>query len=226
VIRPDKSGPRAWAWARYIDWRLKRDFRGLWVRGPLPPPGEPLLFYANHSSWWDGFLFHALCRANGREGYCVMEEKNLVRYPFLRRLGAFSVRRGDPASALETMRCAAALLKEPRAAVMIFPQGVLVPGATPPLTLERGVEVLARVAKVRCVPVALRTAFFEDERPDALLELGVPHPPAPLTRYREQLDTLVASVQSAISLDGFDRLRARRAADLVLAPVGSVTRGG
>jgi 1-acyl-sn-glycerol-3-phosphate acyltransferase len=206
VIHADKSGVRGWAWARYIDWRIAKDFGAVHVRGPLPPAGESLLFYANHSSWWDGFLFLALCRAIGRDAYCVMEEQHLARYPFLRRLGAFSVRRGDAASALETLRTARHLLKRPAASVMIFPQGVLLPAARPPLQLERGVEVLARAAKVRCVPMALHLGFFGDERPQALLELGAPHAPGPLSVFSTRLDELVTSVQAASPTDGFSPL--------------------
>jgi hypothetical protein len=33
------------------------------------------------------------------------------------------------------------------------------------------VEALARMSQVPCLPVAIRYAFFEHERPDALLEV-------------------------------------------------------
>jgi hypothetical protein len=42
-----------------------------------------------------------------------MEERNLARYPFLRHIGAFSVRRGEPVSSLETLRYARGLLRQP-----------------------------------------------------------------------------------------------------------------
>ncbi len=67
-------------------------------------------------------------------------------------------------------------------------------------------ELLARAAQVECVPVALRYAFFEHERPDVLVEVGTPHAAGPL-------DALPAAPggggatgwRSATSLEGFTR---------------------
>jgi 1-acyl-sn-glycerol-3-phosphate acyltransferase len=205
VIAANKGGPLGWLTARYVDWRLRRDFRGVWVRGELPKSDEGLIFYGNHPGWWDGFVMHHLCVSTGRDGYCLMEEKNLARYRFLTRLGAFSIRRGDPRSALESLGAARRILKRPRSVVIVFPQGVLTPHAAPPLRLERGVELLARKAKATCVPVGLRYAFFEDERPDLLVELGPAHGPGALAQFSAALDAVVASVTIAQTLEGFRR---------------------
>lgn len=191
MIRAEPGGPLGWAWSRYVDWRLARDFRGTWLTSGEWPQGDaPLLLYANHSSWWDGFALWRLARAHGFTGHCLMEEHNLRRFPFLRRLGAFSIRRGDPLSTLQSFRYAARLLKQPRTAVAIFPQGVLDAHAGPPYALDRGVEVLARMANATCLPVAIRPVFLEGEKPDLLFELGEPHPPAPLDHFTRWLNAL------------------------------------
>lgn len=207
MIRADKRGPLAWAWARYLDAKVRGAFRGVWVRGELPAPDERgLLVYCNHVGFWDGLMAHALSRAAGWDGYCAMEEQNLARYRFLRRAGAFSVRRGDPSSALETLRYARRLLQRPGAAVFIFPEGELRPAATDLGPLERGVEVLARASGARCLPVALRYAFFEAERPDALLEVGAAHPPERLDGLRQRLEALVDRVTAARGVGGYSPL--------------------
>ncbi len=159
---------------RYVLWKLSSAFRGLWSSGALPGGDEPLILYANHTSFWDGFVVHALAHAAGREGYVVMEEQNLARYRFLTRLGALSLRRGDRASALETLRHCAKVLERPRATLLLFPQGRL-ERAGAPLRFERGLHVLARLSGARAVPVGLRYAFFEHEYPDVLLAPGEPH---------------------------------------------------
>jgi 1-acyl-sn-glycerol-3-phosphate acyltransferase len=187
VIEADKSGVAAAAVARYVRWKVRHAFRGLWLRGTLPPPDSRVLLYANHSSFWDGFVAAELCDAAGWDGYCLMEERNLRRYRFLARLGAFSVRRGDPVSALESLRYASRLLERPRTAVAIFPEGELRPYRGTPHPLERGVEVLARRARPVCLPVALRYRFFEHELPDVLLAVGEPHAPAPLAEFASRL---------------------------------------
>lgn len=164
------------------------------------------MVYANHVGFWDGFMAHAISRATGWDGYCAMEEQNLARYRFLRRLGAFSVRRGDPASALETLRYARGLLRQPEAAVFLFPEGELRPAATALKPLERGVEVLARAAGAVCLPVAIRYCFLEGERPDVLLEVGAPHQPEGVQGFEERLASLVTRVNEVRGLEGFRQL--------------------
>lgn len=184
-----------WALGQYVEWKLRKAFRGVWLEGALPAGEEGVLCYANHGSFWDGFLAHLLARRSGRDGYAVMEEQNLRRYRFLTRIGAFSIRRGDSSSALETLRYARSVLQRPKAAVFLFPQGKIEANAQPPLKFERGAEVLARMAKLRCVPVALRYAFFEHEHPDVLIHVGEAHAPEPLAQMESRLGALVAGLQ-------------------------------
>jgi hypothetical protein len=109
-------------------------------------------------------------------------------------------------SSLETLRYARELLRRPRAAVCLFPEGELRPFGEWPLRLERGVELLARVARVECVPLALRYAFFEHERPDVLVEVGRAHGPAPLARFQEELEGLARRLAAVTRLEGFSRV--------------------
>jgi 1-acyl-sn-glycerol-3-phosphate acyltransferase len=203
VIRADKGGPFGWAVDRYIGWKVRSTFRGLWVRGELPADGVGRLVYLNHSNWWDGFVLHQLCQVAGWDGYCLMDEDNLRRYPFHTKMGAFSIRKQDALSSLSSLRYAKELLRKPGAAVFVFPEGEHRPFNVLPLQLERGVELLARAAKVECVPIGLRYAFFEHERPDVLLEVGPAHEPGPLSRFQGSLEAVVRQVAAATSLEGF-----------------------
>jgi len=171
LIHAAKGGPFGWALDAYIGRKFRSAFRGLWVRGTLPTGDGGRLVYLNHSNWWDGFVLHQLGRVAGWDGYCLMEEENLRRYRFLARIGAFSIRRKDAVSSVESLRYAKELLRRPRAALFVFPEGEHRPFGVFPLRLERGVELLARVSKVECVPIGVRYAFFEHERPDVLLGL-------------------------------------------------------
>lgn len=209
MIRDAKGGP----FTALLDWYLGRKvrgaFRGIWVRGELPSAADGLIAYLNHSSFWDGFLVHQLGKLAGWDAYAVMEEENLARYRFHTRIGAFSVRRRDPRSAVETLRYAKTVLERPNACVSIFPQGELRQGALGPLS--RGVEVLARSSRRRAVPIALRYVFFEHEHPDVLVEVGTPHPPAPLETFAAQLEAVTTRVQAARSTEGFTlRVAGRR----------------
>jgi 1-acyl-sn-glycerol-3-phosphate acyltransferase len=210
VIRARKGGLSTWAVEAYLRTKMRSAFRGLWLRGVLPPGDAGLLVYANHASFWDGFVLHALAQAAGWDAYCLMEEKNLRRYRFLTRLGAFSVCPGEVASTLAAFRYAKGLLKE-KAAVVLFPEGEIRPFGELPLRLEGGLEVLARVSQAACLPVAIRYAFFEDEKPDILLEVGVAHPAVSLAAFGERLGAGVESLHDVRRLDGFQRLWAGRA---------------
>jgi len=183
---------RHWLWTplvdRYVMHKLRASFRGVWLQGQLPAD-EPLILYANHCGFWDGFVIHALARGS-HLGHAVMEEHNLSRYRFLTRIGALSVRRADARSALETLRHCRALLKQPRSAVLLFPEGELMPGRHA-LHFERGLEVLARMSGARCVPVAIRYAMFEHELPDVLLSAGEAHTAEPVQVSEARLEGLL-----------------------------------
>jgi 1-acyl-sn-glycerol-3-phosphate acyltransferase len=194
VIPARKGGPLALMVAAYVRRKVRRSFRGVWQRGTLPPPGSRILLYANHTSFWDGFVAAELCAAADWDGYCLMEERMLRRYRFLSRLGAFSIRRGDPASALESLRYAHRLLERPGTAVVIFPEGELRPYRGTLHPLERGVEVLARRAECTCLPVAIRYRFFEHELPDVLVSVGEPHPPTDLAGFADRLAAALADL--------------------------------
>jgi 1-acyl-sn-glycerol-3-phosphate acyltransferase len=174
----------------YVRRKVRASFRAVWLRGELPSAPGGLLVYANHTGWWDGFVVHQLGKAAGWDGYALMEERNLARYPFLRHIGAFSVRRGEAASSL----------------VFVFPEGEHRPPGELPLRLERGVETLARMGRAASVPVAIRYAFFEHERPDVLLDIGTPHPPLGLSDFRRRLEERVVALQGVTRLEGFHRL--------------------
>lgn len=206
MIRDAKGGlfTRVLEW--YVARKVRSAFRGVWVRGTFPSAEGGLLAYANHSSFWDGFLIHQLAKAAGWDGYAVMEEENLAKYRFHARIGAFSVNRQDPRAALPSIRYAGEVLRRPNAAVFIFPEGELIAGQGPLGPLQRGVEVIARTAKVRSVPVAIRYCFLEHEHPDVLVEVGAPHAPGPLRTYEENLKAAYERVMSARSTEGFNCL--------------------
>jgi 1-acyl-sn-glycerol-3-phosphate acyltransferase len=206
VIRDAKGGPFTALLDWYIGRKVRAAFRGVWVRGTLPSAEGGLLVYLNHSSFWDGFLAHQLGKVAGWDSYAVMEEENLGKYRFHTRIGAFSVRRGDPRSSLATVRHAKTVLARPNAALFIFPEGELRAGQGPLKPLERGVELIARTANVRCLPVAVRYAFLEHEHPDVLVEVGAPHAPGGLDVFTSNLESAYARVLSARSTEGFTRV--------------------
>jgi len=140
-------------------------------------PQTPILICCTHRSWWDGYMTGELNRALfKRDGYLMMEEVNLARYPFFTWIGVYGVDRDDPRKALASIEYTVQLLTEqPNRAVCIFPQGTITHPDTRPLGIFGGVGHIAkRLGKCAIVPVALRYDFRMDQAPDAFAMVGPP----------------------------------------------------
>lgn len=171
-----------WVCRQYGRWLFRRSFHALYLQTqePVAAQGGPLLFYANHSSWWDGpLLTHLNWSVLGHDLYIWMDSAGLVRYPIFSRLGAFGVRRGSPAAARSGLRYAQGLLtskqrSERRQSLWIFPQGGEQPLERRPLSLEGGVRHLGLHLPVEIRPVAFYYRLGHYQRPEAFVKIGVP----------------------------------------------------
>lgn len=158
---------------------MRRAFQRIAIGGDEPPPSPlPTLVYSNHPSWWDGYIAFFLSDERWRNtSYLMMEEPQLRRYGFFRYCGVFSVDRHDAREGLRSVRYAADLIRQrPRRCLWIFPQGEITPNDARPLVLFRGATHIAKLAApVRCVPMALRFEFLEQQRPEVLIRFGAAH---------------------------------------------------
>lgn len=171
---PNRSAARAFGW--YLDRLAGRHFttvRWRTAEDPAPWPGEALLFVANHTNWWDGFMAHQVTRALGVSFQVLMDAKGVAAYPLFRRVGAVPVRRTSPFQAVADLQAIAGNLR-PGVGVWIFPQGERRPAAEPLVDTERGAAQLALTAgvPVRLVPVGFRYPFLSEQLPEAFVLLG------------------------------------------------------
>jgi len=158
---------------------------------------RPIVFFGNHSCWWDGLLEFYLSReVFGLDAYLMMEERQFVRYRFFRWIGAFSVKRESPRDAVRSLRYAASLFDRPDRAVWIYPQGIMRPNDARPLSFFTGAARLAQmVNNAQLVPVAHRYEFLAEQRPDLFTAVGAPlrpetgEGPQALTRRIESVAT-------------------------------------
>lgn len=188
------------------------------------PADVPLLYCANHQSWWDGFLLRYLHRkTRGRAPFrAVMLQRELGARPFLRHLGALGVEVGSLASGRRLLRHLSEV--PPRAGVAFFPQGRIVPDAAPPLGFRPGVRAVARaMAPAAIVPVAIRILPGRGVRMDAFLSAG-----APLMVTRTQVPSL-RDIEGAVtdeleSIGVFVRQFEEDAADLWPDAAGTLER--
>lgn len=165
----------------------------------------PTIFFANHSSWWDGFVaFHLAHDLWKLDGILMMEEEQLVKYPFFRWIGAFGIRRtGAEVEAM--IRYAAGELRDRGRILWMFPQGVLLPNGLRPVELRPGIAHIARsVGRVQIVPVAHRYEYLKEERAEIFTSVGPIRTVAP--EEKADPDELTRQLQDLLSAE-LDRLQ-------------------
>lgn len=179
IIRADKSGWQRAAMLRLVRGKMRAAFRSVLVQGvpelraSLQADERGVLFLLNHSSWWDLFMAHTLSEFLPLDGYLMTIHFNMLRFGMLKRIGGFSIDPTNSRRVKESMDYAAALLKRPRSAVWMCPQGEIRANDVRPLGFQAGVRLLLkRAGSLRVVPLALRYEFWQDERPHAFARFG------------------------------------------------------
>lgn len=158
---------------RYVEWLVSRHFCVMRVRnGSKLPTRGGYIGVANHHSWWDGFVALILHRReNDKRPFSIMmSDRELMRFPYFRMLGAFSVDASSVRAARESIVYAA---EEARAGagVWLLPDGILRPPQTP-LAFTAGFVHAARRADVPILPMAMRFVFLGRRQPEILVAIG------------------------------------------------------
>ncbi len=162
----------------------------------------PIIFYCNHAYWWDGFWTQLCTEAYFKQNlYIIIEYKQLVRYQFFTRLGAFSIVRENPREALETINYAVEKLTEPsekQNALWIFPQGIIEHVDKRPIVFFNGAakiaeRVLEKLPAVYVCSMVSRIDYIEEQKPELFLSFK---PPMCLTKENfVSAKALTASMQ-------------------------------
>lgn len=158
---------------------LRRAFRRVCWVGPPPalPPGVPVVLYANHHAFFDGYLMWLLAhRLLKRAPLTWMEQWD--RFPFFAAVGALPFPPDEPARRTATLRKTIAQFRaRPDSVLVYFPEGRLhAPDeGLLPFPPERFAR-LDRLFPEKCWwPVALHVTWWGEPTPTALLTGGAPH---------------------------------------------------
>jgi 1-acyl-sn-glycerol-3-phosphate acyltransferase len=217
-LRPDAAGTghparfkRPW-FLSLVRWYARRAvasrFDGFFVQG-LDEAARlvrtrPVLFCANHVSWWDAFLLVLLDEALAADSYALMDDENLARLPFFRAIGALPLSVEGGAAARRQLDDAVRTLDRPRRALWIFPQGRQRAAHVRPLGFKAGLRLIAGRAQKHgavVVPVAFSFPWRNAPGPSIVVRFGAPVDPA--TTVRDEL-TAVVETRVAALLDGID----------------------
>lgn len=176
VASPLLSRWFTWYSRRY----LRRHFHSLRVsRAGLPPRDSetPLVIFANHASWWDPLVWLAL-KAEffpADRAFSPIDATALKRYKILSRLGFFGVEQQTGRGAIQFLRTAEKILREPGHILALTPQGRFADARERPLRFEAGLGYLAaRVAGAVFLPMASEFVFWEERLPEILVRFGAP----------------------------------------------------
>jgi 1-acyl-sn-glycerol-3-phosphate acyltransferase len=185
---------------------------GVWVRGHLP--AGPVVWAANHHSWWDPFIAGELLTHAGRHMVLLASLATMRRYRFARHIGVVG------SDELRTVLAAVAS----GAVLVVYPEGRLLP-AGPPAPLAPGAAWATARAPARLCSVAARVLLRGRQYPEAYVVFSEVDAAGPLPevtgrlreRLREdlrQVDDLSAHADPRQPLPGFTRVvRGRRSWD-------------
>lgn len=160
----------------YTKLLFKRRFKRVWLKQEYEPCSESkTVYFLNHHSWWDGLIplmlneyqFHQQARA-------MMEDKQMKRYSFFRKIGAFSVNRDDPRKAITSLRYAVHLFQKENACLFIYPEGTITPAGSK-IQFEGGLAWLhSKLPNVDFVPIGIYMHTIRHDKPELHLHIGSP----------------------------------------------------
>ncbi len=159
----------AYLWAH-----MRLAFRHIRIHNNFTDNGNPILLIGNHFSWWDGFFArHVNIKVFKRQLHVMMDEEQLTKRRFLRRLGAFSIKKNSR-SAIESLNYAISVLEDSSNLLVLFPQGRFQSLHQHPLTFEKGWFRIIQKSQpnIQIVFMAALTDYFSSPRPglDVYLE--------------------------------------------------------
>ncbi|KAA8785508.1 hypothetical protein EC604_16835 [Paenibacillus amylolyticus] len=169
---------------------LHRRFRSFTLSGSLDPqmmdgngmggmepmaPEQPVVYFMNHSSWWDGLLlYHAAKQTSRGDHYVMMEERQLRQYAFFRKLGAYSINKNSASGVRTSLQYTNELLAAGKR-VWIFPQGEIIHQEARPIQFRPGIGlVLRRFPQAIAVPVTLCHGMVQHDLPEISMKAGPP----------------------------------------------------
>lgn len=159
---------------------MKRRFGSVYIRNSHKiERDKSTLYICNHHYWWDGltplilneFIFCQKARA-------VMEDKQMREFPFFSKIGAFSINRNNPKSALSSLKYGADWLKTPNTCLFLYPEGKF---SLPhdPIHIESGItKLLEWVPDCQLVNISMYISYQKTDKPDFFIDISgeITHP--------------------------------------------------
>lgn len=158
----------------YVRLLFKRRFKQVWIRQEYHPYEKSRsIYYLNHHSWWDGIIPLLLNEYRfQQQARALMEDKQMKRYGFFKKIGAFSINREDPRKAVASLRYAVQSMQRENASLFIYPEGSITPAGSEP-SFEGGLAWLHdKLPDVDFVPIGIYMHTIRGDKPELHLHVG------------------------------------------------------
>ncbi|MCG8649533.1 MAG: lysophospholipid acyltransferase family protein [Pirellulales bacterium] len=172
------------------------------VRDSIPeiPASSSLLVYGNHPGWWDplvGLLVHQELFPE-RQFLVPIEGEALAQYAILGKLGFFAVDRLSSTGTRRFLRQMQAIMERSDTAAYITPHGQFLDVRTQQAFQPGLAHVVSRSTCGVIVPMAIEYTFWNQSKPEILVEFGVPVSLASPTIDRPNRDQWNVALQEAL----------------------------
>lgn len=162
----------------FVGLLIRLHFREIRIIGQVEPDERPVLFIANHISWWDGFIALKVNEKIFRKKmFVMMLGKQLKHLPLFRYSGAFSI---DPGTrnVVESLAFARDLLEQKENMVVMYPQGELRSMQHRDFVFKKGIEHIVRdnESRINIVFAAVMADYFAFSKPSVYVYLVEFHP--------------------------------------------------
>jgi len=160
----------------YLNNIIKKDFKDFYLVGNIPEldNNKGLIITPNHFSWWDGFfIYYLMKKLSTRKIYIMMLEEQLNRYPFFKKLGAFSINQQNPKSIIESINYSSSIVSN-SSYFVTYPQGEIEPYEKRPLTVKEGlIKIIEKVnIETDVLPVAFKIHHSNERKPFLFAMIG------------------------------------------------------
>lgn len=144
-----------------------------------------------------------------------MEDRQMEKYSLFQKIGAFSISRENPRSAITSLRYAVRSFQRPRSSLFVYPEGMLTPSGSE-MDFEGGLAWLhSRLDNVDIVPIGIHIHTLRHDKPELHLHVGrMMRIPDSLSReektalFEERLDNMLADLKATAGFDdsAFEKL--------------------
>lgn len=158
---------------------MKKHFSHFYLVNESPEisKSSSLVITPNHISWWDGFFIGLLEKKYyNRNVHIMMLEKELKKYWFFSKVGAYSIKHNSIKSIKESQIYTRELISQPSNSIIIYPQGEIEDFGKRPLTLKKGLKYFIEDSNnhVSILPVGFKIQYYNEMKPSIVVRFGRP----------------------------------------------------